>query len=176
MQLSLLAASASITSSYLQMKPAMTLLWIILAVLFASCIGFTLFSAQIKARRRQRRTQKKILGLMYLTTLVVLVCTIACFIRFQYVGNKLMSDDPHGNTGSSSSVDTGESNTGSSADTGDTSGTGETEESTPAPDPTITPSRTDNTNPDNWGVNWEIISNGAIVDSYKLENPLRKSG
>ena len=55
-----------------------------------------------------KKTQKKILGLMYLTTLVVLVCTIACFIRFQYVGNKLMSDGTHDTTGNSSSVETGD--------------------------------------------------------------------
>ncbi len=170
MQLSFLVASMSASISYQQMKPAMTMLWIILAVLFVSCIGFTLFSAQIKTRRRQRRIQKKILGFMYLTTLFVLVCTIACFIRFQYVGNKLMSDDTqHQN---SSSMSTGDSNTDESTDTGDTSGTEETEESIPTPDPTITPIRTEDCDPDNWGINWEIISNGTIVDSYKMENTI----
>ena len=169
MQLSFLTASMSASNSYQQMKPAMTLLWIILAVLFISSISFTLFSAQVKTRRRQRRTQKKILGFMYLTTLFVFVCTIACFIRFQYVGNKLMSDNTQKPSNNSSSVSTGDTNTDDSADTGDTS-TSETEES--IPDPTINPIRTEACDPDNWGINWEIITNGAIVDDYKMENTI----
>lgn len=75
--------SLPLPQSYLQMKSALILLAVIFGVLVVSCIVFTLVSAQIKCRRSTRHAQKTILGMMYLTTVIVLICTIVCFARYR---------------------------------------------------------------------------------------------
>ena len=61
MNIPVLAANTALTESYLQMKPALILLVVILAVLSLCCIVFTLISAQVKSSRNNRYTQKIIL-------------------------------------------------------------------------------------------------------------------
>ena len=148
-------------AGYLQMKSAMILLAVILGSLVVSCIAFTLFAAQLKCSRKRRRTQRKILRMMYLTTLLVLVCTIVCFGRYRSTGNALMDN---GNTQAPSN------SVNNTTGKGETSGnTVQTEPivTEPLPEPTFTPTAQDSSDPDNWGINWEIIDHSTIVDSYQ---------
>ena len=159
MYIPVLAANAALSQMYQQMKPAMILLAIILGVLIAASIAFTLTAAQIKTNKRQRRTQHAILRLMYLATCVVFICTLVCFIRYRSIGNKLM--DAGGNSPSTST--NGENN----VDSTDDSRQDPTEPTESVPQPTFTPGLTELSDPQKWGIQWEIIKNGAIVDSYQ---------
>ena len=173
MLLSILAASPSLTEVYARMKPALILLFLLLAVLFICSIAFTLVSAQIKTRRRERTTQKTILSMLYVTTVVVLICTCICFVRYRTVG-KAIENDVNIDAGTTDSTD----NTGSKPTEPPSPSTSNTESETtapstePVPDPTFTPALTDGTNPDKWGITWEIIQNGEIVENYQRPEPI----
>ncbi len=158
-------SAAGLPESYLQMKPALILLAVILAVLVLGSISFTLISAQIRSRRQWRNTQRTILRLMYLTTVLVLICTLVCFLRYRSVGQKLMDA---GNTTPSAS----ETVTDSSDTTVESSSQDTTEDTTPPPQPTFTPESMDSSNPDQWGIHWEIIDHGTIVDSYQASETI----
>lgn len=162
---SFLAKGLTLSESYLRMKPALILIVVIFAVLLAGSVVFTILTAKIKGRRSYRRSQFTILRMLYLTTLIVLICTLVCFFRFRSVGKQManlgVTDPVIGSTGNT------ENTTGA---TGNTEGTiGATE---PIPDPTFTPEKTDSSDPNKFGINWEIISGGSIVDSYQMENPI----
>jgi len=152
--------SQQLPQSYLQTKSLLILLAVIMGVLLVSCIAFTLVSAQIKCRRSTRRTQKTILNMMYLTTVLVLVCTIICFVRFRSVGDALM------NSGNTQDPATSTLDTTVNTQPSDTTESTQTEPTVPDPEPTYTPGFQTSSDPNNWGINWEIIDHGTIVDSY----------
>ena len=163
----ILAANAVLSQSYQRMKPALILLVVILVVLIAGCIAFTFMSNQVKGSRSWRRTQRTILRMMSLTTVLVLICTVICFARYRSVGKKLMAGGDETPSGQSST-------TGDSIQTNPigTSTQDTNMETTSPPEPTFTPGTSDSSNPSKWNIQWEIISNGAIVDSYKQENSI----
>lgn len=166
--------TASLSEAYLRMKPALILLAVILAVLLISCVAFTLTAAQVKSSQRIKKTQKTVLCLMYITTVLVLICTCVCFIRYRNVSNALMDGGIHNSTSNSTNnafVDTtGNTNTTGNNTTSDITATPGSDNTDPPPDPepTYTPSYNTSSNPENWGIDWEIISHGAIVDNYTL--------
>lgn len=149
----------ALPQSYLQMRSTLILLVVIFAALLVSSIVFTLISAQMKWQRGDRHTQKIILGMMYLTTILVLVCTIICFARFRTAG-KALTDG-----GSTSATSTADTTVGS--EPSDTTETTDTVPTEPDPEPTYTPGFQASSDPKNWGINWEIIDHGSIVDSYQ---------
>lgn len=161
----ILAANSALAESYLRMKPALILLIVITAVLIAGCIAFALLSAKIKTNRRHRRTQNTILRMMYLATAFVLLCTALCFGKYHSVGKVLKDTD---NTDSLASA-TGSSVTETNAGESTTQTPTETEV---VPDPTFTPVAGDTSAPDKWGINWEIIAGGSIVDTYQQKEPI----
>jgi len=163
----ILAANAVLLESYQKMKPALILLVVISVVLIASCIGFTLVSAQVKGSRSWRRTQRTILRMMSLTAILVLICTIACFARYRSVGKKLMAGEGETPGGQSSTIGNSIHSNTTGTGTEDT-----TIETNPIPEPTFTPAPSDSSNPSKWNIKWDIISNGAFVDSFKQENSI----
>ena len=168
---SIFASTASMTDYYLQMKPALILLLVILSVLVISSIVFTLVSAQLKSNRAQTNTQKTILLLMYVATILVLICTSVCFIQYRSVGNALIDHDPQDSISDTSNVkDTTNETMSSETDINTTA----SEQTDPPviPEPTYTPAFVSESDPQNWGIKWEIITNGAIVDTYERTEPI----
>ena len=150
-ELYLLAAAAPAA----QLLPALIFLLLCLAALILSSVIFTLNYI------RAKKGSKLLLGALYCVTLITLVCTILCFNKY----NSLKSDStPAGTTNSttSSSVET-------TTDATDAETTAPTED---IPDPTFDPAYTDTSNPENWGIQWEVIQNGSIVDSYTREESI----
>lgn len=162
--------TASAADAYLQMKPAMILLAVILGVLILFSVAFTVACMRAKGTKQQRKAHSTILVLTYLTTALVLVCTVACFFRYRSLGDSLIS----GNNPTKPVV-TDPTNPGSS-DPSDPTGpsnptTGVTDPTDPPtvptePEPTFTPEHTSDSDPDNWGIDWDIITGGSVVDSY----------
>lgn len=168
MSLSLLLSAQALNIRYQQMKPALIMMVAILAVLVASCIVFPQISARVKTSRGTRKTHNMILSLMYLTTVLVFICTLFCFIRFRQVTRKLAAADSQQNT---SAADTTLANDDTTA-TGETPTEGTTVPEETQPEPTYTPAHTDSSNPENWGIRWDIIADGAIVDTYQREESI----
>ncbi len=162
----ILAASSALMESYQRMKPALTLLYVILAVLFVGSIVFTYLSGKIRARGSARRAQDRILKMMYLTTVIVLICTLICTGRYHSTG-KLVAN-LNNNSSISGSTGTPSESTGPE----DTTPSDTTVTTEPIPEPTFTPVVNDSSKPENWGIKWEIIQGGSIVDSYTPSAPI----
>lgn len=161
MNLTFLAAALSANEGYKQMKSSLVLLAVICGALLLASVIFTLVAAQFKWKRKDRKTEWAILKAMYLSTMIVLVCTLICLIRYNIVGNKLeasISKDP-----SSATLATESLTPPIPATTAPT--VAPTTPSTQAPEPTFTPTKTESSDPEKWGVKWEIIRGGEIIDT-----------
>lgn len=165
MRIPVLAANAALSQMHAQLKPALILLAVILGVLIAASVAFTIIFSRTRVSRSRRRTRRTIVRMMYATTCLVFICTLACFIRYNAIGKKMMAA---GNNPSASTPATDDDSTIKPGDT--TPSTTEPEET--VPEPTFTPEKTDSSNPESWGIQWEIIKSGAIVDSYKAEQAI----
>ena len=166
----ILLAGLSAGESYGRMKSSLILLIIIFGVLFLASIVFTLIASQIRCSRSQRNAEKLILSVMYISSVLVLVCTLVCFIRYKTVGDKLMATAPANPTETTAATGSGPSSTPTLPTETPGTATKPTEsQPTTAPtqpvQPTFTPSYSNVSDPKNWGVDWEIINAGSIVDS-----------
>ena len=139
-------------STTARMRPALIVLSLILVAMVVSCICFTLIAA------RAKKGNKILLGMLYGTTVITLACTLLCFYKYNALTKSEASlNGPTGNTEQSTTV----------APT-----VAPTTEPTAAPKPTFDPAYTSNSNPENWGIQWDIIQNGSIVDSFNRNEPI----
>ncbi len=147
--LSILSASKSSTQF---MKPALIVLTLIAAALVISTIVFTVLSARNKNRSAG---SKVLLVVVYLATAAVLTCTILCFGRYINTSNA-----PTGTTAAPTvtTAPTTEPTTEATTEA--------TTEPPTEPEPTYEAAYTEDSDPKNWKVKWEIIQDGKVVDSY----------
>ena len=139
-----------------QLLPALIFLLVCLTVLTVCSVVFTFVYA------RSRQLNKLLLGALYLVTVITLVCTLLCVGKYRAVG----SDVPTQNstTGTPSTITEATSNAPQ---------TEETNEPTEAvTEPTFIPQHVDASNPENWGISWEIIQNGSIIDVYEKDEAI----
>lgn len=140
------------------MRPALVVLIIILAALVISSIVFTFVA--IRSGKKGNTATKILLIVMYAAVAICLVCTILCGRQYAITQNKIANSlylEQFGTT------------------TQDTTENITTQESTveeTEPEPTFTPEYTDQSNPENWGIKWEVIQSGSIVDSYRRDEPI----
>ncbi|MBQ8748262.1 MAG: PQQ-binding-like beta-propeller repeat protein [Oscillospiraceae bacterium] len=170
MNFSVLTAGLHTSESYGQMKSSLILLAIIFSVLLIASIVFTLVASQIKCSRSQRDAEKLILMVMYASTVLILVCTLVCFVRYKAVGDILMSAPPTAPTETTAPIHTEPSSTVTAPTEvtvvpGRPTGPQPTTAPTESVQPTFTPTHSNSSDPKNWGVDWEIIKGGSIVDS-----------
>ncbi|MBQ8360049.1 MAG: hypothetical protein IJX37_09155 [Oscillospiraceae bacterium] len=170
MNVSVLTAGLHTSESYGQMKSSLILLAIIFSVLLIASIVFTLVASQIKCSRSQRDAEKLILMVMYASTVLILVCTLVCFVRYKAVGDILMSAPPTAPTETTAPIHTEPSSTVTAPTEvtvvpGRPTGPQPTTAPTESVQPTFTPTHSNSSDPKNWGVDWEIIKGGSIVDS-----------
>ncbi len=150
------------------MKPALILLFGILAVLAILSIVLTVALASAKRSGRQSRVGA-ILIMTYVATLLVLVCTFLCFFRYRDVEETLIA--------AQESIHAAQTTTTEGSTQGTTQGTTEPSTTLPPetepptepptePDPTFTPEAVADSDPANWGIDWQIITKDGVVDSY----------
>lgn len=161
MSISVLATGISLSDSYRQMRTALIVMFVILAVLAVGCLAFSYIKGHLRMDRSQRRRFNTIGKMLHLTTCVVAICTLACFIRFLTVDDSKMQAGNHSTTGNTAATEN------FTTETQTETAQPETQDTTPIPDPTFTPEISDLSNPGNWKINWEIIQKGNIVDSYQ---------
>lgn len=143
----------SISQSDLQfMKPALIVLSLILAALVISCVVFTILT--LKNKKHNTGT-KVLLAVVYVATIVVLVCTIMCFSRYNDIN--IVPPSTTANT-TVTTVPTTEPTTEATTEATTVPPT--------EPDPTYEAANTDKSDPSNWKVKWEIIQSGKVVDNY----------
>jgi len=155
------ASTMNLEQAYAGMKPALILLLCILAVLLLTCIIFTALTMK---KKRVSSSQRLLLILIYIVTVLVLVCVIFCYTRYVSAGRQLSDDDTQ------PVVSTQDTEAPASEETQES--TEETTEPPTEPIPTFNPESSELSNPENWGVKWEIITQGAIVESYNRTDPI----
>ena len=166
MNYSILAAALSANESYGKMKTSMIILAIICAALLLSSIVFTLAAAQFKWSRKTRKTEWTILKAMYISSVIVLICTLICFIKYNSVGKKLKQAAENPSVATSEIQTASKPNASTAPSAPATIPTAApTTPPTATPDPTFTPAKSDSSDPENWGVDWEIIRGGNIINS-----------
>ncbi len=163
------AATTQQESAYHTMGTALTVLFVLLAVMVLGCVGIT----RLLLRTRKRSRRQIISGLcaaVYAVTVFVLVVTVLCTVRYRQTGSALMyapgESSSQSTDGSTAATDPAESTAASTA--------APTTQPTEAPtEPPTEPSfaseagYTDDSDPDNWGVDWDIIAGGQLVSSYQ---------
>jgi len=143
----------SLSVTYHIMKTALLIFALTLSVLVVACVAAT---GYLIVRKKSGAGVGNALALTvfaYASTLIVLVCGIFCYRHFQDQDNSLQ-------------------HTGMPPTVSDPSTDPSITEPTPGPateptDPPFVPNRTENSDPDNWNVHWEILVNDSVVGSYK---------
>ena len=175
MYIPVLTANAALIQAHSQMKTALILLAAITVLLIGSAVAFTMITSRKKASRSKRRTQRAILRMMYTATCLVLVCTLVCFIRYCTIGKNLkdMNKSPSASTSDKNNTDkVPGTNSNENIKPGDDTTSEPDVPDSSVPTPTFTPEKTEKSDPENWKIDWEIIKNGAIIDSYKAEETI----
>ncbi|MBO5867413.1 MAG: PQQ-binding-like beta-propeller repeat protein [Oscillospiraceae bacterium] len=144
----------SLASTAAQMKPALIVVLLIMAAMVLSSVSFTIIYA------RTNKGGKVLLYTLYAVTVIVLICTVLCCTKYFSVLN---AETP-------TPVQTEPTEQTTEAPE-ETTVPVETTEPT-VPDPTYTPEMSETSDPSNWGISWEIIQNGSIIDSYNREEPI----
>ena len=170
--LSMPAAAASV-QNVLQgadfgMRSALITILIILVVLLFICLLIAISSAsRTKGKRKRRNTSRVVMHIfVYLTTLIVLACAIFCFLQYRQINEKTQQPEqkPSINTPTEPSVEITE------APSVETTTEEPTDYPVP-PDPPIQfelhPGKTENSDPANWGINWQLQVGGERVNSYQ---------
>lgn len=141
------------------MKSALIVLLLILLALLISCILFTALTIK---KRKHGSSGKFLLGMVYATTALVLICTVLCMQRYRSVNETLMNT-----TSATTTVETNETTIVTTEATTEATTVPPTE-----PDPTYEPSYAESSDPSNWKIKWEIIQNGSVTDSYVRQEPI----
>lgn len=138
------------------MRPALILLTLILAALVLGSVIFTVLSIK---RKNLSLAGKILLAILYAATVIVLVCTIACLVRYNNMRD-VLQNPTDGTTAS----------TGTTTQSTTESTTEVTTEATTIPptepEPTYDAGYTEKSDPGKWNIKWEILQNGSVVGSY----------
>ena len=161
-----LTTTAVLGSSAGMMKPALIVLFIILAVLLVSSLAFTALCR--KSLKKMPGSRKLLLGMMYFSTAAVLVCTVICTVKFNAYNASLRGDDTKPGISATKGDNTADENNG------DETTEASTEAPTEAtiPDPKLTVTMDASADPKKWNVKWSIYQDKTKLESYTREDPI----
>lgn len=155
-----------------------SMLMALIALAAISCVlavaSIIMLMINIMSRHRPNSTQRIVSIALYVVTALVALVTILCVLQFRHLEDTAYFD-PVPSTSISTEVPTTEATEPPTAAPTSPPTTAEpTTAPTEPPDPLLTfhPHHTENTDPDNFDINWEIIIDDEIVDSYQRENPI----
>ena len=151
-----------------EMRPALVALFAIVCILTLICIILTLVA--MNRRSKKKGSLVPVLVCTYLATVLTIVLAVFCFLKYQEVEKFLQQNPPE------SIVETQPSTQAPVDPT--TEPTTEPEETTEEPttepptepDPTFTPEFCEVSDPANFGVKWEIITDGSVVSEFQRED------
>lgn len=163
-------AAQDLSKTYDSMRSAVILLVIVtlVAVALSAYLTVILLRAN-KTRKSHSKVKHSFYYLMigaYTAALICLVGTVLCSVRYQQVGQLLHNPS----TSPSDTAQTQPSDTAATDPSSESTAPSETlppETTAPTePEPTLNVGMTDNSDPSNWNVKWNIIVNESITDSF----------
>ena len=137
------------------MRKALILLLGLLALLVIVSVVFTI----LDLRGRRRLGAASIIG--YVGTLLMVVVCVFCLIRYNKAVAELDAVPPEPSTEATTVPETEPQTEPPTVET-----TEATEPPT-EPEPALTPAMTADTDPDKWGVKWELMVNDQLTDSFQ---------
>ena len=146
------------------------LIALILLVIMTLIVGIfaiariaNLVSRSKRSRRGPKPSQDLLTYCLCITAVILLVLTIFCFGRYRQMTPPV--------TGPSGSTGTSDTTTGTAESTVPSTlpSTGPTDPPGPPADPVLNVGKTENSDPANWNVKWEIIEGNTIVPSYERD-------
>ncbi len=169
-QVSAQAPAQELERTYSAMLPALIVMLAILVVLIITCVIFTIGAINARKNKHKKNAagQTVLRIIMYFAAIVVLVCTVLCFIRYRQVGTYLQAELSKA-TEDMTAESTTEAPTENTTEATEPP-TEETTELIVPPEllvPTVNPVQTENSDPANWGVNWQLQVNGETTDTYQ---------
>jgi len=165
LNIQILTNGLTMAEHYGQMKTGLIILAGISLLMIAASIVFYCFHRRVQSSPQQERSLHLVMMMVFVTTVLVVLCTIVCLFRYRAVGNKLILADGSNSAASGSTSITEPSNTEIFVPETD-SPNSETENTDPIPDPTFTPETDETGNPSNWGIKWEVLVGGNVVQNY----------
>lgn len=145
-------------------QQALILLAVISAAMVIFSIIFTICTVISKKKKRRRDAgQTFFLVVLYLATLVVIGFSAFSYMRYEAIPTPPAS----ASTPTVPNTTQIETTQPLPSDT-----IGETTAPTQPDIPALSPHKTASSDPSNWGIKWEIIQNGAIVNSYERTEPI----
>ena len=164
------AASSQIAPMRRGTKSALIVLIVISAAMILFSLLFTFLGKGGRKKGSGNSFQKVILPLLYITTVIVIGFTGFSYVQYR---NFSAIPEPQAQTTEPQITETAAEETQPLST--DASIAPETEAETQPAEPTfpsITPQKTADTDPENWGVIWEIIDRGSIVPKYERAEPI----
>ena len=157
----ILSSVLTANEQFLLLKPVLIALIVILAVLLLGSIIVTIINA--KAKGQTPRSRKILLVMMYAATALVLICTVLCAGRYRAISGSMQG------SGTTSSSDSDSTDNSSSEDATD-----DTSQPPPItdPEPTLTPSHIDKTDPKKWNIKWNIYQDNTLIENYTRKDPI----
>lgn len=169
----LLASVQELEASYASMGTGLALLAVVtlLAVIISAYLTYVLNKAA-KSRSRRRRMKQSFYYLIvgaYGVALIALVGTVLCGMRYRQVGQLLQNPT----TVPSTQVTAPSNDTNPGSEATQPSQTQPPETTPPTqPEPTLHVGMTDNSNPNKWKVDWDIIVNESVTDSFDRDGDI----
>ena len=169
------ATTQALTDTRHDMFIALIIMFVILAVLLLSCILFTIGSTNHKKGKRRRKNPGMTLlrVVLYLATVIVLLCTVFCVLRYRQVSNYLQAEANKPPVSDNTTIPSN----GTESPATDTSTEAPSDDPTEPPVPpetipvpTLSPSYTEDSDPANWSVKWQLQVDGEVVDTYQSED------
>lgn len=156
----------TLLTTYDLMKTALMVLALILVVLIIGCVLFTVFYI-----KRKKSAAVPLLVLMYITTVIVFACTVFCAYQYRIVEDTLLNASTAPSTTESSAA-TDPSTNPTTLPTTDPTTEPTTEPTTVPTLPPFEPGHTDLSDPKNWGIDWDIIAGGSLINGFERTDPI----
>ena len=152
-----LQSSADIAKTASLMKTALLIILLIFAVLLFSSILYTVFS--VRNGNIRKGSAKALMIILYIVTAIVLVCFLFCLTAYQRVEDSLAQPTTVPTEQTEPTTEPTEPPT-------------EPTEPPTEPEPTLSPMQTEQSNPANWNIKWDVIAGDAITDSFQRADPI----
>ena len=148
------------------MKSALLFLIVLTSALVLTCLIVTIITIA------RKRNLSLILVCLYLTALISVTGVLFCARQYQDIEATLQQQTQQTEPPTTTQPTTAPTTVPTTAPTTAPTTEPPTTEPPTEPDPTYTAESGTDSNPENWGITWDIMELGSIVESYNRQDPI----
>ena len=166
MNINLLSGTLTLSEQYPQMKAALIFLIVCSLVMIIASAAFFILGRRFRETGSLRRARILLTVMMYVTTFLVVLCTVICCFRYRRFSQSLSQTD------NNTTIGTTEATQDSTAAPTENTFTPETENTGASTEPTFTPGTGDTSSLDQLGIRWEVLVNGQVTGNYQHQDKI----